>query len=177
MARSTARRLDRVRRLAAIVPSLAIVTLLGCEPPAAPPASTGDGGSTTSSASDATAATTPETEVQTGRRGYEIPIMQLEYWPDTTVPKYRYEMRFDPPETPGGRAKLHRNGWAWAYYGNGQLERQGSYRYTAANDRSERVGIWTYYTPEGEVERTEDRGGEVVWTAPDQRIAPPGTTP
>ena len=119
-----------------------------------------------------TTASAPE-----ARRGYEIPIPQLEFWAGTQVPKFRYEMRFDPAEEPGGSPRLHRNGWASAYYGSGVMEREGAYRYDAALGRSERVGVWTYYTQDGKVERTEDRGGEVIWTAPDQLIAPPGTTP
>lgn len=146
---------------------------IGCEPATEPGTSSPE----TAPSSTATSSATAEPAAEPGRRGYEIPIPQLEYWAGTTVPKYRYEMRFDPPETPGGTPRLHRNGWAWAYYANGQLERQGSYRFVAANDRAERVGVWTYYTQSGDVDRTEDRGGEVVWTAPDQRIAPPGTTP
>ncbi len=111
------------------------------------------------------------------RRGYEIPIPQLEFWAGTETLKYSYEMRFDPPDEEGGRPKLHRNGWARAYYLSGELEREGAYRYVAANGRSERVGRWTYYTPEGTVDRTEERGGEVIWTGPDQTLAPPEEKP
>ena len=85
-------------------------------------------------------------------------------------------MRFDPSAIPGGSPRLHRNGWARAYYASGTIEREGSYRYIADRGRSERVGTWTYYDQDGGVLRVEDRGGPVVWTAPDQRQPPPGTT-
>ncbi len=167
-------RLGRIGRGAMLVVASA---LIGCEEPSAdappnPPAST----ATTSTPPPSTPP--PSTPPQsTARRGYEIPIPQLEYWDGTQVLKYSYEMRFDPPDEAGGRPRLHRNGWARAYYLGGQLEREGAYRYVANLGRSERVGLWTYYTPEGAVDRTEDRGGPVVWTGPDQTIAPPGTEP
>lgn len=124
--------------------------------------------------SESTTAAAPEL-----RRGYEIPIPQLEYWDpsERTVLKYSYEMRFDPPGPGEKGPRLHRNGWAKAYYGSGGLEREGAYRFDRAKNRSERVGTWTYYDTEGNPSRTEDRGGEVIWTGPDQRIPPPGTEP
>lgn len=109
------------------------------------------------------------------RRGYEIAIPSVEYWEDSTTPKYSYEMRFDPPASPGAPPKLHRNGWARAYYRDGTLEREGAYRYNATSSQSERVGTWTYYTQSGDVLRVEERGGPVVWTTSDQIIAVPGT--
>ena len=156
---------------------LAVATAItaGCDRPASETAGTST--SETGTATDATDAGSTTATAPTDRRGYEIPIPQLEYWDDTKVLKYSYEMRFDPPDEPGGRPRLHRNGWARAYYLSGQLEREGAYRYVANVGRSERVGRWTYYTPEGTVDRTEDRGGEIVWTGPDQLIAPPGTEP
>ena len=113
----------------------------------------------------------------TARRGYEIPIDQLEYWdPKTrTTLKFTYEMRFDPPGPGENGPRLHRNGWARAYYGSGELEREGAYRYNAKSKESERVGTWTYYEPDGSTSRIEERGGEAIWTGPDQQIAPPGT--
>lgn len=148
-----------------------LLVLVACEQEPGPKAPVEPGNTDAARATTSTA-TTPSAE---GRRGYEIPIPQLEFWAGTQVPKYRYEMRFDPPEKPGGNPRLHRNGWASAYYGSGVMEREGAYRYDAALGRSERVGIWTYYTQTGEVDRTEDRGGEVIWTGPGQAIAPPGT--
>ena len=113
-----------------------------------------------------------------GRRGYEIPIPQLEYWdPQRTTLKYTYEMRFDPPGPGENGPRLHRNGWATAYYGSGVLEREGAYRYNREKRESERVGTWTYYETDGTISRLEDRGGEVIWTGPDQKIAPPETAP
>ncbi len=149
---------------------LATSLLGGCGQPSAEPDSTATEATTPSKAAPVDAA-------PTGRRGYEIPIPQLEYWAGTETLKYSYEMRFDPPDEEGGRPKLHRNGWARAYYLSGGLEREGAYRYVAANGRSERVGRWTYYTAEGAVDRTEDRGGDVIWTGPDQPIAPPTDRP
>lgn len=155
-----------------------LLVLLGCEPEPAPDAPPAKGPPATGTAATAPAtASADAAPAPEGRRGYEIPIPQLEFWAGTQVPKFRYEMRFDPPEKPGGRPRLHRNGWAYAYYGTGVMERQGAYRYDAALGQSERVGIWTYYTQTGEVDRTEDRGGEVIWTGPGQAIAPPGTDP
>ncbi len=155
---------------------IATALTVGCEPASNGSDAEGTGTSPVVGTNDTGDASGP-TDAPSGRRGYEIPIPQLEYWADTQVLKYSYEMRFDPPDEEGGRPRLHRNGWARAYYLTGGLEREGAYRYIAANGRSERVGRWTYYTPEGAVDRVEERGGEVIWTAPDQLIAPPGTSP
>lgn len=135
-----------------------------------------EAGSETPSGTPTTAAPSSKEAVSTARRGYEIPIPQIEYWAGTRTLKYSYEMRFDPPLQPDGPPRLHRNGWARAYYASGQLEREGAYRYVPDRDQSERVGIWTYYRADGEVDRTEDRGGEAIWTGPDQRITPPNTS-
>jgi hypothetical protein len=173
---------SRRRRCAAsTVTSLLLTTSIlgGCEQPAAEPDAP-TAGTTSNATEPATqpATTTPsDAPASTNRRGYEIPIPQLEYWAGTETLKYSYEMRFDPPDEEGGRPRLHRNGWARAFYLTGELEREGVYRYVAANGRSERVGRWTYYTPEGTVDRTEERGGEVIWTGPDQLIAPPEAKP
>ncbi|MDG2022367.1 MAG: hypothetical protein P8J59_10505 [Phycisphaerales bacterium] len=105
------------------------------------------------------------------RRGYEIPISMVENWEGTQIRKYTYEMRFDAD------GKLHRNGWSQAFFSSGELEREGSYRFDPVESRSDRVGLWTYYAPDGSISRTEDRGGEPLWTAPDQRLPPPGTAP
>ncbi len=167
--------IDRARRdsagplRTAIGTAAGLVLLVACE---REPTATTSKNTPAGPAESSTAESAPE-----ARRGYEIPIPQLEFWAGTQVPKFRYEMRFDPAETPGGNPRLHRNGWAYAYYGSGVMEREGAYRYDAALGRSDRVGIWTYYTQDGKVERTEDRGGEVIWTSPGQLIAPPGTTP
>ncbi|MEC8733965.1 MAG: hypothetical protein VXX86_03240 [Planctomycetota bacterium] len=140
---------------------------LGCEleaPDAASPAP------------DTPSADAAGTTVAEERRGYEIPIPQVEYWDDArTILKFTYEMRFDPPGPGEKGPRLHRNGWARAYYGSGALEREGSYRYVPELGRSERVGVWTYYEPDGSVSRREDRGGDPIWTRADQRTAPPGT--
>lgn len=126
------------------------------------------------SAEDPAGTTTSSTSVEaTLRRGYEIPIPSIEYWESSTTPKFVYEMRFDPSLEPGGRPRLHRNGWAKAYYANGSIEREGAYRYDASLNRSERVGTWTYYEDDGSVARIEQRGGPAIWTGPDQRIPPP----
>jgi hypothetical protein len=105
------------------------------------------------------------------RRGYEIPIAMVEHWEGTRVQKYTYEMRFDAD------GKLHRNGWAQAFYSSGNLEREGSYRFNPVEVQSDRVGLWTYYKPDGSVDRTEERAGDPIWTAADQRLPPPGTAP
>lgn len=121
---------------------------------------------------------TPASPADTGRRGYEIPIQQMEFWdPQKTILKYTYEMRFDQPGPGESGPRLHRNGWARAYYGSGRLEREGAYRWNPEKKQSERVGSWTYYETDGSTSRVEDRGGEPIWTGPDQRIAPPGTPP
>ena len=118
--------------------------------------------------------TLPSTSTEeTPRHGYEIPIPRIEYWESTTTPKYFYEMRFDPPLNSSGRPRLHRNGWARAYYADGSIEREGAYRFDASLNRSERVGEWTYYQRDGSVARVEQRGGPAIWTGPDQRIPPP----
>ncbi|MCP4836953.1 MAG: hypothetical protein GY895_19555 [Phycisphaera sp.] len=120
--------------------------------------------------------TTPATAEP--RRGYEIPIPQIEFWdPERTTLKYTYEMRFDPAGPGEKGPRLHRNGWARAYYGSGRLEREGAYRFDRTKNQSDRVGTWIYYDTEGNPSRTEERGGEVIWTGPDQLVPPPGTEP
>ncbi len=74
--------------------------------------------------------------------------MMKEYWDGTKIPKFVYEMRR------GADGKWDRNGRAQAYYSSGKLEREGRYK------DGKRVGLWTYYDPEGKVLRTEQRGGE-----------------
>ena len=113
--------------------------------------------------------------VPSGRRGYEIPIPQLEYWdPERTTLKYSYEMRFDPPGIGESGPRLHRNGWAKAYYGSGLLEREGAYRFNPVTNQSDRVGTWTYYGTDGKPSRIEERGGDAIWTGPNQATPPPG---
>ena len=124
------------------------------------------GDATTASAPSPTEPTKPATEL---RRGYETPIPMNEFWDGTRTLKYTYEMRFD---TDG---KLHRNGWGRAYYANGVIEREGTYRYDPQREMSERMGTWTYYEADGSVKRVEERGGVPIWTGPDQTTAPPGT--
>ena len=99
------------------------------------------------------------------RKGYEIPIPSREYWGNTNTLKFEYEMRYDVD------GKLKRNGWSRAYFGNGQLEREGSYT------NNERVGIWNFFDREGNPGRTEDRKGIVIWTGPGQDAIIPGTEP
>ncbi|MAC18542.1 MAG: hypothetical protein CMJ23_02485 [Phycisphaerae bacterium] len=145
--------------------AIGIVTV-GCD-------QTGSNGVAPAETETATSEAPPSGE----RRGYEIPIPQIEYWdPERSALKYTYEMRFDAPGA-DGRARLHRNGWARAYFGNGSLEREGSYQWIPQRERSERVGRWTYYKADGTVDRIEQRGGDSVWSGPDQRIPPPGTEP
>jgi hypothetical protein len=159
----------RCRSAIGLICLLALSGACGCEPENPQPSVPDPAPAVT----DADITSTPE---PSGRRGYEIPIPQLEFWAeDPSSPKYRYEMRFDPPAEAGGRPRLHRNGWAWAYYLGGGVEREGAYRFIAEKNRSERVGRWTYYNSDGSIDRVEDRGGEVIWTAPDQAIPPPGT--
>ena len=107
----------------------------------------------------------PTSEGDHGREGYAIPFPMKEYWGNSTILKYDYEMRFGPS------GKVERNGWGHAYYGNGDLEREGAYL------DGQRAGKWTYYTPEGAVDRVEDRGGNPPWTGPGQLIPAPGTDP
>lgn len=121
---------------------------------------------TTASEPSPTTPTAPATEL---RRGYETPIPMNEFWDGTKTLKYAYEMRFD---TDG---KLHRNGWGRAYYASGAIEREGTYRYDHQREMSERMGTWTYYEADGSVKRVEDRGGDPIWTGPDQATPPPGT--
>ena len=48
-------------------------------------------------AMDAPSADVAGTTIAEERRGYEIPIPQIEYWDDArTILKFTYEMRFDP---------------------------------------------------------------------------------
>lgn len=116
-----------------------------------------------------------EASVAGPRRGYEVPIPQIEYWEGSDrVLKYTYEMRFDASDADGRRA-LHRNGWARAYYSSGTLEREGAYQWVPALGRSERVGKWTYYDTDGSIARVEERGGSPIWNGPDQTTPPPGT--
>jgi hypothetical protein len=70
----------------------------------------------------------------------------VEYWEGTKTPKYKYEMR------KGADGRWARNGFAQAFYQNGVVEREGHYR------NNKRVGIWTYFKPDGTILRTEDRG-------------------
>ena len=97
------------------------------------------------------------------REGYEIPFPMREYWDSTGKLKFEYEMRYGP------NGKVARNGWASAYYANGAMERQGAYL------NNERIGIWTYYSDDGSVNRTENKGGITIWTSPNQAIPTPGT--
>jgi hypothetical protein len=132
----------RCRSAIGLICLLALSGACGCEPENPQPSVPDPAPAVT----DADITSTPE---PSGRRGYEIPIPQLEFWAeDPSSPKYRYEMRF---------------------------EREGAYRFIAEKNRSERVGRWTYYNSDGSIDRVEDRGGEVIWTAPDQAIPPPGT--
>lgn len=70
----------------------------------------------------------------------------VEYWDGTKTPKFKYEMR----KRANGR--WARNGASQAFYQTGVLEREGQYK------DNKRVGIWTYYKPDGTLLRTEDRG-------------------
>ena len=139
--------------------ALTAIMLAGCDPS---PSTTPDPASDNAPIESTTAEP---------RRGYEIPIPMMEYWEGTQVPKYTYEMRFDAD------GKLHRNGWAQAFYSSGNLEREGSYKFNPTAAQSDRVGLWTYYDPDGSVNRTEDRAGEPIWTAADQLVSAPGTAP
>lgn len=165
---TTIRRRGRTRRHALLLLSLGLAPL-GCELEAPSP-------DEASPAMDAPSADVAGATIAEERRGYEIPIPQVEYWDDArTILKFTYEMRFDPPGPGEKGPRLHRNGWARAYYGSGALEREGSYRYVPELGRSERVGVWTYYEPDGSISRREDRGGDPIWTRADQRTPPPGT--
>lgn len=106
---------------------------------------------------------TAASETNPPRTGYEIPIPMIEFWEGTNQLKYEYEMRYDT------NGQVARNGWSRAYYGNGNLEREGAYLDGA------RSGIWTYYAIDGSINRTEDHGGNPEWTGPDQFKAVPGT--
>jgi hypothetical protein len=68
-----------------------------------------------------------------------------ENWPNGSI-KYSYEMRRNPD------GKWARNGIGKAFYANGALEREGTYR------DNKRVGVWKYYDDQGGLLRTEDRG-------------------
>lgn len=70
----------------------------------------------------------------------------VEYWEGTKTPKFKYEMR------KGANGRWARNGFAQAFYQTGAVEREGQYK------DNKRVGIWTYFRPDGTVLRTEDRG-------------------
>jgi hypothetical protein len=69
-----------------------------------------------------------------------------EFWPNGQL-KFFNEMRR------GADGKWGKNGLGRAYYQNGTLEREGRYR------DGVRVGVWTYYNPDGSLNRTENRGG------------------
>lgn len=118
-----------------------------------------------SSSGNTTAEPAPQAEAAPGRKGYETPIPIREYWKETGNLKFEYEYRYNAD------GSFARNGWSRAYYGSGPLEREGSYL------NNERIGLWTYYEPDGNVSRTEDRGGVAIWTGPDQSTPPPGTEP
>ena len=87
----------------------------------------------------------------------------IEFWDGTTRVKYEYEMRYGPD------GQVQRNGWARAYYSNGSVEREGAYLDGA------RAGTWTYYTPEGKIDRSGFERGQPVWSGPGQLKAVPGT--
>jgi len=97
------------------------------------------------------------------REGYEAPFPMREYWDSTGKLKFEYEMRYGP------NGKVARNGWSSAYYADGAIEREGAYL------QNERIGTWTYYSNDGSVDRTENRGGQTIWTGPNQAIPTPGT--
>jgi hypothetical protein len=86
----------------------------------------------------------------------------IEYWPNTKVPKYKYEMRKDPAD-----GKWKRNGYSQAFYASGVMEREGHYR------NNERIGTWKYYDTAGKLIRTEERGGG----APAAPTTPPAAPP
>ena len=69
-----------------------------------------------------------------------------EYWTETGKLKYFYELRKD------ANGKWKRNGIGRAYFSSGEMEREGTYR------DGVRVGTWTYFKPDGTVDRVEERG-------------------
>jgi hypothetical protein len=113
--------------------SLAIV-LCGCEPPAPAPSSA------TTAPSDAAAAPAAAAAAPAD----DVKIMK-EYWPSGGV-KFFNEMRR------GAAGKWDKNGIGRAYYETGTLEREGMYR------DGTRIGRWTYFNPDGTVQRVEERG-------------------
>jgi hypothetical protein len=90
----------------------------------------------------------------------------IEYWPNSKVPKYKYEMRKDPAD-----GKWKRNGPSQAFYASGVLEREGDYR------NNERVGTWKYYDAAGKLIRTEERGGANPPPPTSPPTAPPTQPP
>lgn len=104
--------------------------------PAPAPAPTA-GAPTASTQAPAAAAAAPPAD--------EVKIMK-EFWPGGQL-KFYNELRR------GASGKWDKNGIGRAYYQNGTLEREGSYR------DGVRIGIWTYYNADGSLSRTENRGG------------------
>ena len=75
----------------------------------------------------------------------QVRVMQS-YWEGTEQVDFWYEMR------PNEDGMYARNGKARAYYKHGQLQREGQYR------NNKRVGVWTFYKPDGSFDRTNDYG-------------------
>jgi len=68
-----------------------------------------------------------------------------ERWPNGKV-KFEYQTARGPD------GKVVKHGWTRAYYEDGPLEREGTYRY------GERVGKWRYYRRNGTLDHEADFG-------------------
>jgi hypothetical protein len=131
---------DTPRHLAvllAILPVLPLGLLAACDPPRpAPPAPTASSDPAPAAPAKPAAPAAPKDDVKISK----------EYWTESGKLKYFYELRKD------ANGKWKRNGIGRAYFSSGELEREGTYR------DGVRVGTWTYFKPDGTVDRVEDRG-------------------
>lgn len=122
-----------------IVPAIAFSVLAACDrPPSSAPQAAAD-------VKPPAAAPTAAAPAASSAPADDVRPMK-EFWPNGQL-KFFNEMRR------GADGKWGKNGIGRAYYQNGTLEREGSYR------DGVRVGVWTYYNPDGSLNRTENRGG------------------
>lgn len=71
----------------------------------------------------------------------------------------------------GKDGKFHKNGWFRTYFGDGKLEREGTYRDDV------RVGVWHIYNQDGSIAQTVDFGEGRRRLPVGARTAPPPPEP
>lgn len=118
------------------------VALTACDRPAASPA---PAPAPTPAPTDTVAPPVAEAAEAAPAKKDDVKISK-EYWTETGKLKYFYELRKD------ANGKWKRNGIGRAYFSSGGMEREGTYR------DGVRVGTWTYFKPDGSVDRVEERG-------------------